>query len=160
MLILKEIRPRGPSGSLPRVGGNRKRRSFAICPVCLGIFGPLSHLKRKYCSRACKTKAQTTGRQRLRRTTREAKSAQSLVRYHVRAGNIARPTCCEECGVAASRIEAAHYDYAEPLRVRWLCRSCHVRWDKQAPKGATFLVPQPGAAKGRIVEQVGREATA
>lgn len=51
---------------------------------------------------------------------------------------MARPTTCESCGTTGRRIEAAHYTYDEPLRVRWLCRSCHVRWDKQEPKGGTI----------------------
>jgi hypothetical protein len=42
------------------------------------------------------------------------------------------------------RIEGAHYNYDEPLRVRWLCRSCHRRWDKLEPKGGTYLVSGPG----------------
>ncbi|MFQ6047992.1 MAG: hypothetical protein ACE5K7_01350 [Phycisphaerae bacterium] len=56
------------------------------------------------------------------------------------AGHITRPSVCEECGATDRKIEAAHYDYDEPLRVRWLCRSCHVRWDRREPKGATFVV--------------------
>lgn len=34
-----------------------------------------------------------------------------------------------------ARIEAAHYNYEDPRNVRWLCRSCHVRWDQKEPKG-------------------------
>jgi hypothetical protein len=63
-----------------------------------------------------------------------------LVRYHIARGNLIRPARCEECDASSRRIEAAHYDYDQPLRVRWLCRSCHVRWDKRQPKGATFIV--------------------
>jgi len=37
-------------------------------------------------------------------------------------------------------IEAAHHDYDQPLHVRWLCRSCHVRWDKREPKNGTVVV--------------------
>ncbi|MCC7409315.1 MAG: hypothetical protein IT442_14715 [Phycisphaeraceae bacterium] len=36
------------------------------------------------------------------------------------------------------RIEAAHFNYDEPLRVRWLCCSCHRRWDKRHPKHGTI----------------------
>lgn len=139
-MILKEIRPRDPNSSGRGRGGNRKQRSFKICPACLGVFGPLRRLAQQFCSTACKVKSQTTGRRRLRGTTRKAKNAQSLVRYHVRRGNLIRPARCEECDVSSRRIEAAHYDYDQPLRVRWLCRSCHVRWDKRQPKGATFVV--------------------
>ncbi|GJQ27324.1 MAG: hypothetical protein HBSAPP02_23560 [Phycisphaerae bacterium] len=146
MLILKERRPSDLNCSTqPRqVGGNRKPRSFGICPVCLCIVGPLDRLSRKFCSTACKVKAQTTGRRRRRATIKKARNAQSLLRYYVQAGLIARPTRCEACGATDRRIEAAHFNYDEPLRVRWLCRSCHVRWDKREPKGATVVVSVDG----------------
>jgi len=63
-----------------------------------------------------------------------------LVRYYVLAGLLDRPTACEECGSTGQAIEAAHHNYDEPLRVRWLCRSCHRRWDKREPKNATFVI--------------------
>lgn len=160
MLILKEIRPRDPSSPAPpRVGGNRKRRSFKFCPACLGIFGPLSHLAQKFCSTACKVKSQTTGRRRLRETTRKARNAQNLVRYHVRQGNLIRPARCEECDAISRQIEAAHYDYDQPLRVRWLCRSCHVKWDKREPKGATLIVQRTAEKTSPVItDAVEREA--
>jgi hypothetical protein len=139
VLILKEIEPRDPN-CLPRerkVGGNRRRRSWTICPACLTIF-VMPRLGRRFCCYACKVKAQTTGRRTVRRTITKARSAQSLLRYHVQAGNLNRPDTCEECGATGSRIEGAHFNYDEPLRVRWLCRSCHVRWDKHQPKGGTI----------------------
>lgn len=141
MLILKELRPREPNCSRRerRRGGNRRPRTWTICPVCLTIF-PMPNLRRRFCSYACKVKAQTTGRRTFRRTTAQARNAQSLVRYHVQAGNLVRPDAREECGATNRRIEAAHFNYDEPLRVRWLCRSCHVRWDKQHPKGGTVVV--------------------
>lgn len=155
MLILKEIKPRDPSSSaLRRVGGNRKPRSFKICPVCLGVFGPVRRLAQRFCSTACKVKSQTTGRRRLHETTRKAKNAQSLVRYHVRRGNLIRLARCEECDVSSRRIEVAHYGYDQPLRVRWLCRSCHVRWDKREPKGATFVVQRPVEEAAQDVDTV------
>ncbi len=141
MLILKEIKPRDRSCSRGkrRVGGNRRPRSWTICPVCLSVF-VLARLDRRFCSCACKVKAQTTGRRTKRRTTTKARSAQSLLRYHVQAGNIVRPMTCEECGATDRPIEGAHFNYDEPLRVRWLCISCHRRWDKQEPKQATYKV--------------------
>jgi hypothetical protein len=51
----------------------------------------------------------------------------------IRRGKLTRPDRCEECE-RSGRIQAAHYDYAEPLRVRWLCRSCHALWDRAQPK--------------------------
>ena len=58
----------------------------------------------------------------------------------LRAGNVTRPAACEECGATGRKIEAAHRDYSRPLDVRWLCRPCHVRWDKAEPKGGTERV--------------------
>lgn len=141
MLILKEIKPRDPkcSSGARRIGGNRRPRSWTICPVCLSIF-PLPRMQRRFCSFDCKVKAQTTGRQTARRTIAKARSAQSLLRYHIQAGNIVRPEACEECGATNRRIEGAHFDYDKPLRVRWLCVPCHRRWDKREPKHATFAV--------------------
>jgi hypothetical protein len=50
----------------------------------------------------------------------------------VRRGDLIKPDHCENGHEGP--VEAAHYDYSEPLRVRWLCRSCHRLWDRQQPK--------------------------
>jgi len=126
--------------------------TYANCPKCGQRFGPISHLNRKYCSVKCKTAAQRTGRRTFRKTVRKARRAQSLVRYHVLAGLLMRPDICEECGVANRRIEAAHYNYDQPLKVRWLCRSCHVRWDKREPKNGTVVVARAGDFAGTTLE--------
>lgn len=55
------------------------------------------------------------------------------VQAALRGGVLVRPDTCEACGVQA-RIEAAHHDYAKPLEVRWLCRSCHIKSDRAQPK--------------------------
>lgn len=73
--------------------------------------------------------------------TPEAHRAQERVLRAVRSGRLHRPTICGQCA-GGGPIEAAHEDYARPLDVRWLCRSCHRRWD-QAGKGG--YVP-PGQA--------------
>ena len=141
MLIFKEIAQRDPSG-LPqpfKVRGNRKPRSWTMCPVCLNLF-VMQRLAQQFCSSSCKVKAQSTGRRKIRRTITKARSAHSLLRYHIQAGHIIRPDTCEECGSKERRIEGAHFNYDEPLRVRWLCRSCHARWDKREPKMATYVV--------------------
>ena len=114
--------------------------TYKICSHCMKSFVP-GRLARRFCSMACKIKAQTTGRRCRRKTHTQARNAQSLVRYHVQAGHITRPSVCEECGATGRKIEAAHFNYAEPLRVRWLCISCHRRWDRRQPKGATVRVP-------------------
>jgi hypothetical protein len=127
--------------------------TYKTCQACKGTFGPVDHLDRRFCSHACAYKARATGRRTLRKTIRKARNAQSLVRYHVLAGHIIRPSACQQCGTTARKIEAAHFNYDEPLRVRWLCKSCHARWDKKEPKGATYVVPiapeaEPATAAG------------
>ena len=161
MLELKVIKTFTPHRSWAngRVGGNSKRPTFAVCPVCRCIFGPLPNLSRRFCSMECKAISQSTGMQRIHRPTRAARKAQSLIRYHVDAGNIQRPKTCEECG-ATGRIEAAHFNYDEPLRVRWLCCSCHRRWDKREPKNGTFVMAGRGFVdlSMKIEQLTGRKA--
>lgn len=60
----------------------------------------------------------------------------------IRAGLLVRPMVCTQCG-NQGKIEAAHHDYSRPLDVRWLCKSCHTRWDR--------AVPKTGKHAGRIV---------
>lgn len=38
------------------------------------------------------------------------------------------PQPCEKCGIA--KAEKHHDDYAKPLEVRWLCRTCHLAHHK------------------------------
>lgn len=122
-----------------KLGGNRKPQRFRSCQQCNSLFGPIKRLSVRFCSYRCKVAAQTTGRKTFRETIPEARRAQRAVAYNVNVGKIVRPDTCEECGKRA-RIEAAHYNYSEPLRVRWLCRSCHVQWDRVEPKGATRIM--------------------
>jgi len=72
-------------------GGNRKPKTFRICECCGLTFGPLDRLSRRFCSANCKVQAQKTGRRVKRKTIAIAKNAQSLLRYHVQAGNVIRP---------------------------------------------------------------------
>lgn len=59
--------------------------------------------------------------------------AKALLHYHLRQGHIIRPDHCEDCG-RPCKPDACHWDYTEPLNVRWRCRSCHVKHDRQQPK--------------------------
>lgn len=65
---------------------------------------------------------------------RISKRASQVVCQAIQKGALTRPSICEECGVSKGRIDAAHRDYSRPLDVRWLCTSCHVRWDRADPK--------------------------
>jgi hypothetical protein len=115
----------------------KKKKTYLTCAKCGKLFHPISgSLKQKNCSRFCGNRH---GRKTHRKTIPTARNAQRLVAYYIEQGRLVRPKICEECKMK-KKIEAAHYDYAEPLRVRWLCVSCHRKWDKQNPKGVTYAV--------------------
>ena len=61
--------------------------------------------------------------------------ARQAVYRAIKRGILVRPSVCEECGDTRT-IQAAHYDYQDLLRVRWLCRPCHTKWDRAQPKTA------------------------
>jgi len=94
----------------------------------------------EYCKYECKVKAQSTGKKTFRETNRIARNAQSLLGYHVRQGNITKPSTCERCGADDKKIEGSHDDYSKVLEVEWLCKSCHVKKDKKNPLGVTSIV--------------------
>ncbi len=64
----------------------------------------------------------------------ECVTARAVINGLIAKGQLVRPASCENCGSPKGTIEAAHYTYSEPLRVRWLCHSCHVKWDQSEPK--------------------------
>lgn len=51
-------------------------------------------------------------------------SARVSVCYHVKKGNLEKPSKCSVCK-KESTIYAHHPDYSKPLEVIWLCRDCH-----------------------------------
>lgn len=51
-------------------------------------------------------------------------NARAKLAWHIKAGSIAKPSCCDQCSAAVA-IEAHHADYTKPLEVRWLCKPCH-----------------------------------
>src|SRR4051812_36941280 len=106
-------------------GGNRKPQQFRQCGFCKRTFGPIDRLSAKFCSVACKNSTQTTGRIAPRyECSREARAAHSAIAFKVKSGKIIRPASCESCRKSC-KPEGAHFNYSEPLRVRWLCVSCH-----------------------------------
>lgn len=62
------------------------------------------------------------------------RKAQNTTNYATRSGRMERPDSCEEC-FGTGKIEAHHNDYALPLDVRWLCRSCHKAWHTENGQG-------------------------
>lgn len=76
-----------------------------------------------------------TGEWKKRHVERVAltRGAMGYVAWAIGTGLLVKPSRCEQCQ-DESRIEAAHADYSQPLVVRWLCRRCHRRWDRETPK--------------------------
>lgn len=51
--------------------------------------------------------------------------AHSAVHLALKTGKLINPKMCERCGDSESRINAHHSDYKKPLKVKWLCVTCH-----------------------------------
>jgi hypothetical protein len=119
-------------------------KSTRSCANCQGDFTandrPFSNSTGKYCSRNCKIADQTTGVNIIFKPTKAAANAGYAIRAAVKRRQIEKPTCCENCGVSNRPIQAAHYNYVEKLRVRWLCRPCHAAWDYSDPKGGAVRI--------------------
>lgn len=54
-------------------------------------------------------------------------AAHNEVRKALKTGVLCKKVC-EKCGEHGT--EAHHDDYNEPLKIRWLCKKCHVEWHK------------------------------
>lgn len=59
--------------------------------------------------------------------TPEQEAAHVAVARAMKRGEIVVPDICAHCHDACTPV-AHHDDYAKPLDVRFLCRSCHIRF--------------------------------
>lgn len=75
-----------------------------------------------------------------KRANPEKNRAHRRVHLAIKAGVLVRPDSCERCG-RECRVQASHFDYAEPLRVEWLCQPCHATKDRIARGHASCGVP-------------------
>lgn len=66
-------------------------------------------------------------------------AAHRTFRDAVKHGEIERQSACEQCG-SDRRIDAHHDDYSKPLKVRWLCGSCHTKHHWALRKSAADLI--------------------
>ena len=48
----------------------------------------------------------------------------NLITRLIHQGKIKRPSICSQCSVTG-KIETHHPNYNKPLKIVWLCRSCH-----------------------------------
>lgn len=63
---------------------------------------------------------------------RAQRLARSTLNNAIVRGDVVRPSRCDRCGAEAP-LDAHHDDYAKPLTVEWLCRSCHRLEDSPYP---------------------------
>jgi ribosomal protein S27AE len=124
---MTEVFPCGPCGrELPR-------ESF-------GIDRSKSHGRQSKC-RECQralSRRHYQGNGRAYRERDRGRNASKRFAHHqvelaMGRGDLARQQC-ERCGEATT--VAHHDDYAKPLSVRWLCRSCHALWHAENGAGA------------------------
>jgi len=119
-----------------KIKRNNRKQTMKLCERCGKMFGPVNRLSIQFCSVFC---ARSTGRKKITKTIPKAKRAQSLLHYYLEKGKIVKPDKCEECGKHC-KVEAAHRNYDKFDDVRWLCTSCHRKWDWREPKNVTYSV--------------------
>ncbi len=78
------------------------------------------------------------------RNNAEKRACHTILNNAVRDGRLSKPDTCQCCGATDCRIDGHHDDYAKPLQVKWVCRSCHVEIHRQEDER---LVSLQGAAK-------------
>lgn len=114
------------------------------CGSCGKLFvindKPFSNSTGVYCSRQCKVDAFTTGVNIIHKASKAAANAGYAIRVAVKRGQVVKPDSCEQCSKTGVKIEAAHFNYSEKLRVRWLCVPCHRQWDTDEPKGGCVRI--------------------
>ena len=62
----------------------------------------------------------------------EIKSAINAVYYALRKGKIIKPLRCQVCD-RERKLIAHHFNYDEPLKIVWICQSCHKVLHKKWP---------------------------
>ena len=120
------------------IGGNKMPLRYKICEVCAEVFGPINTEKQMACSKQCGYEIiKSKPKKEKMIVPKKVRSAQRRVSYLISIGKMTRSESCEACNSFVF-TEACHYDYDLPEKVRWLCRSCHVKWDKASPKIARW----------------------
>ena len=51
--------------------------------------------------------------------------AHALVARAIKQGTLIRADHCEVCNIPTTYLDGHHDDYRKPLKVRWVCQSCH-----------------------------------
>lgn len=71
--------------------------------------------------------ADLTRQKRWRLANPDAYRAHVAVAGALRRGILTRPEACEKCGATDKRLDGHHPNYRDRLRIKWWCRSCHIR---------------------------------
>lgn len=111
------------------------------CPVCKKKFVAVK--RRKFCSIGCSVTLSNRRRlgplsnfwisgrtedERVESYKQEHPNRVKAVNdlnYAVESGRVTKGTVCEICGTSGEKIAGHHQEYSEPLKVNWLCYSCH-----------------------------------
>lgn len=51
--------------------------------------------------------------------------ARRAIAAALKEGKVKRPACCDLCTLEHDKLEAHHVDYGDPLKVYWICKTCH-----------------------------------
>lgn len=71
----------------------------------------------------------------------EKARAHDAVKNALARGVLVRPAACQECG-AVGKTDSHHEDYARPLDVQFVCRSCHRKLDEARRERLALLALQ------------------
>lgn len=52
-------------------------------------------------------------------------SARRAIAAALKEGKLRKPPCCDLCTLEHDKLEAHHVDYGDPLKVYWVCKTCH-----------------------------------
>lgn len=105
--------------------------SGRVCGTC-GTSIDARRAEARYCSNRCYELGRRAEHAAKRRDHYRTNKVRDLA--HTKAGraDLPRPMFCEACGIKPPR-DRHHDDYSKPLEIRWLCRSCHMRWHAANP---------------------------
>jgi len=107
---------------------NRQNKKYGLSSYCRECMRQLRIKNRKKWN-ACSKRYRENNPERMRKLWNNIdpikKSARIKTNTELKAGRITRPKYCTKCGKYGCEIQAHHLDYKKPLKINWLCRSCH-----------------------------------
>lgn len=66
-----------------------------------------------------------------RKRNKKSQDASNYLYREIQKNNIKKPNKCKICGKSDCRISGHHPNYGRPLKVIWVCPSCHKKIHKQ-----------------------------